>query len=76
MFSRPGIPLTHRGKYDESYIDYTISIIRKCRKHGFKVCRSSLADGSEDNKLIVKSSRLIRTCFLDSFQDQEHLIGR
>lgn len=28
-----------RGVYDESYIDYTIRIIRKCKQHGFKVCR-------------------------------------
>jgi hypothetical protein len=28
-----------RGKYDESYIDYTIAIIRKCREYGFRVCK-------------------------------------
>ncbi|KAK6902923.1 hypothetical protein I203_108183 [Kwoniella mangroviensis CBS 8507] len=25
------------GKYDEGYIDYTISILRKCREHGMRV---------------------------------------
>ncbi|WWD10145.1 hypothetical protein V865_008279 [Kwoniella europaea PYCC6329] len=25
------------GKYDEAYIDYTISILRKCREHGMRV---------------------------------------
>ncbi|KAK4686623.1 hypothetical protein P7C73_g3500, partial [Tremellales sp. Uapishka_1] len=25
------------GKYDESFIDYTIALLRKCKEHGFKV---------------------------------------
>lgn len=70
------IPLMHRGKYDESYIDYTISIIRKCREHGFKVCRLPLADGSEDDRLIMESSRPTRTSSPGSFQAPAHLTGR
>lgn len=31
-----------RGKYDESYIQYTIEIIRKCKGHGFRVCMLSI----------------------------------
>lgn len=31
------------GKYDESYIEYTINIIRKCKEHGFRVCELAVA---------------------------------
>lgn len=57
-----------RDKYDESYIQYTIEIIRKCREHGFRVCKLwwLTARLSTDSQ----SYRLIKMSFRDLSQDQ------
>ena len=32
--------LTLRGKYDEEYIDYLIRLLKQCKAHGLRVCKS------------------------------------